>query len=332
MISVIIPLYNVEDYITNCLKSFEEQIYRDFEVIIVNDGSTDKSVSIVQKFIEKSELNIKLVNQKNSGVSVARNNGLNNATGDYICFVDSDDMVAPEYLSQMVEIINYKKCDMVICGVKAIDEGSSKSKYFFEEYTSEKMSSYEALRRFLYSEIVSGVWSLMIKRNIIDENQLRFAEGYRYSEDLELVWKMLIHSKNVAITGSELYLYRVRNGSAMSVVDDKRIDGFKLMKGLESYFKDNRPDFYMEFKKYGTARWIWSTLWQIAVASQNFKTFQKLAVEIQARSYMRKLLTFKIKKVSFSSLLYIICPRFYYYLAQNKGKKRFKNREVIKIS
>ena len=102
MISVIIPAYNAEKQITNCLKSFENQRYKDFEIIVVNDGSTDKSEEVVNNYKQKSPMNILLVTQINSGVSVARNTGVKHARGNYLCFVDSDDMVTPEYLEKII--------------------------------------------------------------------------------------------------------------------------------------------------------------------------------------------------------------------------------------
>ena len=326
MISVIIPLYNVENYIVYCLNSFENQMYKNFELIIVNDGSTDNSVFIVKEYMSKSDMKIKLKNQENAGVSVARNKGLDEAAGEYICFVDSDDMVGPEYLSQMIEIINNNGCDLVICGIKSVPEDFSINTYIYEKHPVEIMNSYEALKKFLYHDIVSSICSLLIKRDTIEKNQLRFAEGYRYSEDQEVVFKMIAHSKTIAYTRDQLYLYRIRNDSAMSLVDDKRMDGFKLMKGLEKYLQRVRPDFSKEYKRYGTARWVWATLWQIALASDSYKSFSMTSKKYESKEHMKKLVTFPKLYVLSSSLLYCMSPFFYYFIVRKIAANRINNR------
>ena len=327
MVSVIIPLYNVEKYIELCLSSFENQKYKDFEIVVINDGSTDNSVSIVEDYIGKSQMRIKLIHQKNSGVSAARNKGIDNSKGQYICFVDSDDMVVPSYLSDMTEILINRNIDMVICGVKSISEESSRSIYESDNNSIIEIDSHEALTRFLYRDINPGIWSLMINRKVIDRNNLRFAEGYRYSEDIEMIFKIIANSNRIAQTKSKLYLYRVRNLSVMSLVDDKRLDGFKLMIGLESYFVEARPDFLEEFRKFGVARWVWATLWQNAMASSTYNDFINNSEKYNAKFHMKKLLSFPKRKVTESARVYII-SRFMYYIIFKYFVRNKYNREI----
>lgn len=329
MISIIIPLYNVENYVVQCLDSFEKQLYKNFELIIVNDGSTDKSAYVVREYMEKSNMNIKLIEQNNSGVSAARNKGLDLASGEYICFVDPDDMVRPEYLSVMINILHNNSCDLVICGSKKVSEDWNPNDATYEKHPVEIMDSLTALRKFLYGEIVSGVCFLMVKRELIENNKLRFADGYRYSEDLEMMWKMLAHSKTIAYTKSQLYIYRTRSGSAMSIVDEKRIDGFNLMVELENYFQRVRPDFFEEFKRYGVARWVWATLWQVAIASKDYKSFVDFANKFKPKMYIKKLVTYPKAYVALSSLLYCLSPLLYYDIIQIFGKRRIMNRLVV---
>lgn len=331
MISVIIPLYNVEKYILQCLVSFEKQIYRDFELIIVDDGSTDKSVELIEEYQKKSSLKIKLIKQKNAGVSAARNVGLANANGDYICFVDSDDIVAPEFLSEMEYHVKLDEMDLVVCGFKSVPQNWGLDSYRFEEGTTITMSSNDLLRKFLYHDIKISICSLMVKKSILKLNNIKFTEGFRYSEDVEMVWKIIAHSNKVTYLSSKLYFYRVRNDSAMSLVDDKRIDGFRLITGLEAYFKNNRPDFAHEFKRFATARWVWATMWQIAVASSDYKAFKSKVKKFNTRRNMRKLILYPKKYVAFSALMYWLFPYIYYKIASIKGVKRLNDRRVTNI-
>ncbi|MFC6648997.1 glycosyltransferase family 2 protein [Paenibacillus rhizoplanae] len=276
MISVIIPLFNVERFIEECLRSLENQIYKNFEVLIINDGSTDNSVFIVEEYIKISSMCIKLVSQKNAGVSAARNKGIDEAIGEYLCFVDSDDMVTPEYLSGLIDLIKTNKSEAAFCGYKMVSENYKIDKHL-ESYnlsSHETISSYQALEKYLYHEFVSGACSLLVKKDLLEKYELRFTEGYRYSEDLEMVWKIISICKSISINKNQMYLYRTRRGSAMTFVDEKRDDGFKLMIGLEEHFRYYRPDFFMEFSKFGVARWVWATLWQIAITSENYSDFK----------------------------------------------------------
>lgn len=316
MVSVIIPLYNVEKYIENCLVSLENQEYKIFEVIIINDGSTDNSADLVKAYMQRSDLNISLIEQKNAGVSAARNKGIENSKGKYICFIDSDDMVTPNYLSEMHEIILNNKSDLVICGLKTLDEYKQSNINAPIKLDVENMNSLTGLERFLHRKICPGVGSLLIKAELISKNNLKFTEGYRYSEDIEFIYKLLSNSQRISHTKQQLYLYRVRNDSVMSTVDSKRKDGYELMKGLEEYFSENYPDFSAEFNKFGTARWVWATLWQYAAASSSYNEFKKSIINYQLKKYMDSLKDFPDKKVSTTAFLFSISPRLYYRLCK----------------
>ena len=120
-ISIIIPVYNVEKYLNKCLNSVIEQTYKNIEVILIDDGSTDNSGKICDEYA-KNDIRIKIIHQQNGGVSTARNNGLEHATGKYITFVDSDDYIEKEMIETMAKKIMKKNADIVICGVTDRDE------------------------------------------------------------------------------------------------------------------------------------------------------------------------------------------------------------------
>lgn len=331
MISIIIPLYNVQNYLLLCLNSLKEQIYKNFEIIIVNDGSTDNSEQIVKDYMKNSKMNIRLFNQENGGVCAARNKGISESCGEYLCFVDPDDMVAPDYLSQMIEIIDKEKCDLVICGIKSVPEDSIVSTHVYKRHTITTMNSYEALKKYLYQDIVSGIWSLMVSSKIIRLHNLRFAEGYRYGEDTEMVYKIIAHSGIVAYTKDQLYLYRVRYSSAMSILGDTRIEGFKLIQGLESYFNKFRTDFSDEFYRYGTARYVWANIWQTALGSVNYKSFSIDSNRLYAKKYMKKLFTYPKIYVALSSIIFSICPFLYYCFMKKIAKRRLRGRAISSL-
>lgn len=329
MISIVIPLYNVENYIKRCLQSFENQTYRDFELIIVNDGSTDNSQIIVEEYIKKTKMTVKLINQTNSGVSSARNKGILIANGDYICFVDSDDMVVHDYLEKLIKNLEKTKSDLIICGMKSVIDSHSENIVAFKPNNITILETDEALTEFLYKRFVCGMGSFLIRKKVLLDNNLRFSETYSYSEDQELIWKMINHSKKMVLISNELYMYRIRPNSAMSIVDRKRIDGLHLMLNLEKYFKEYNPSFAKKFNKYGVARWVWSTLWQHALVSNNYKSFIVAITEYNTNENMKSLLTYPNIKVKLSSSLYIINSRLYYILVKIIG---YKNKNIRKMS
>lgn len=321
MISIIIPLYNVEQYIIECLKSFEKQLYKEFELIIVNDGSTDNSVEIAENYLKNSQLIITIINQQNFGVSAARNRGIEEAKGEFICFVDSDDMVGPYYLLKMISLLKKENCDLVFCSSSIVPEeykfNNNDLKHLGELKSEIKiMDSITALKSFLYKGLVSGIGTMLIKKEILDNECIRFKEGYRYSEDQEIIWRIISKSNLIASINNPQYLYRIRDNSAMSVVDNKRLDGFKLMLDLEEYFQIEKPNFYKEFKKFGVARWVWATTWQIAIGSKDYKSFYKMIDEFQFKEYMKNLIFYPQNKVKISSVLFMSSPSIYYLIVK----------------
>jgi glycosyltransferase involved in cell wall biosynthesis len=320
MISVIIPVYNVENFIGLCLQSFDKQTYKDFEVIIINDGSTDNSLKEINYFKEKGKINISVINQVNQGVSKARNVGIENAQGEYLCFVDSDDMVDSHYLENMIQAIQQSECEVCICKSKLIEENcTSLDEHVNQDYVRVIKTKYETLELLLYGKIKAGIWSLLINNKVI--NKLRFAEGYRYSEDLEMVWKIILSCQNVVIIDAPLYCYRLRNGSAMSRVDCRRLDGMKLFDKISAVIAVEAPEFTNIYNKYGVARWVWATLWQEALASHSFSEFQERATKYDPNLYLHRLKNFPVLKVKFSSKLYLLSPKCYYWAVKLVGKK-----------
>lgn len=326
MISVIIPVFNVERYIKWCLMSFENQLYTDFELILVNDGSTDNSYQIIREYIKSSKLRINLLNQQNSGVSAARNNGIRNAQGKYICFVDSDDMVAPSYLKDMVETLESNNSDFVIVDYREVHENDSENTFDEVNLQVNQLDSISVFNKFLYRDIKPGVWCLMIKNEIISKNNLKFREGQRYSEDIEFIYKLISFSDKISLINKKLYLYRIRSTSVMSLVDEKRKDGYMLMKDLEDFFKYQKPTFYEEYLKFGVARWVWATVRQLALAHNNYESFIKSTLIYDTNINMRKLHSFPRLKVRMSAFLFSFQPKLYYYIFSS-----MKNSKVNRV-
>lgn len=317
MISVIVPVYNGEKYILKILESFESQIMNDFEVIFVDDGSVDESYKLINECKNSGEYSfkIRLFKQENKGVSSARNTGIDNSTGEYLCFVDVDDGISRDFLSHMYYLLDTTQASIVFCKTTPKDDD--------DLITVEKVnlfSTQEALESYLYHDLVSGACSLMVRSEIIKANNLRFKAGYKYSEDLHMVWRMIHYSEKIAETNKKLYIYRINEGSAMSKFDPSRMDSIKLMEHLEKFFLKENKDFYPLFKKYGKARIAWSILWQ-AVYNLNFNSFMMLTKTYNFKNELRKLYDFKQTKVKYSSWLFCQSRVLYYLLVKVASRK-----------
>lgn len=178
MISIIIPVYNAEKYINRCIKSIVNQSYKELEIVIVNDGSTDNSLHICE-ILAMQDYRIKVISQDNGGVSKARNTGLRLAKGEYVMFLDSDDYMLPEMCKTMLDVLHKKQADCVICGIQEPEAGL---------WCPQKSMDYSTLEDFkkdfiyqLNTELLSPCWNKIFKRQLITN---LFNEDISFGEDL----------------------------------------------------------------------------------------------------------------------------------------------------
>lgn len=208
-ISVIIPVYNVEKYLSQCLDSVIKQTFKDIEIICVNDGSTDKCGEILQKYATKDN-RIKIVVQENRGLSAARNSGLKLATASYISFIDSDDFVHSQFLEILYNAIKIDNCDVSGCNFAKISNDTEKP-----EINSLQCKNYVPALDVLLDRknfIHFNVWNKLYKRETIQN--IRFIEGIYY-EDWVFNTCVFAQIKSFAWVNSPLYGYRVSNESIM---------------------------------------------------------------------------------------------------------------------
>ena len=198
MISIIIPVYNTERFIEDCIKSILLQTYSFFELILVDDGSTDNSLHICKRY-EKVDKRIKVFSKQNNGVSSTRNFGLARASGDWIMFVDSDDTINPDTLQSLVEKVVCN--DMIVCCGAKYDNGDD---YFvFKNLSIEDVDPDDLGHVLLYGP----PWGKLYNRDIIESNNLRFDESISKSEDTLFFWQYMNCVSNVATTSYMGYNY-----------------------------------------------------------------------------------------------------------------------------
>lgn len=204
-VSVVVPVYNVEKYVEKCLMSLESQSYKQIEIIVVDDGSTDKSGEICEKIAARDE-RVRVFRKQNGGLSSARNYGIKKARGEYICLVDSDDFVKEDFVAKMVGALD-DAVDVVICG------------YNKEVPRAEVLTGEEVATRLLIGQnnIEVVAWNKMYRREMFDE--IRYPEGRNY-EDTLTTYKLLVKAKKVAYVAEALYEY-VERKKSITKNDDK---------------------------------------------------------------------------------------------------------------
>lgn len=232
LISIIVPIYNAEIYLDKCIKSILNQSYDNFELILVNDGSADNSANIVKKYMENDKRIIYL-NQKQSGVSAARNNGINNAHGDFITFIDADDMIEKDYLEYLLSLFSNRNIDVTLSTFPfKIKNDSKKNKQIMDDKVNE-MSGIDATKEMLLYKIVISSWNKMFKTELIKNKKIMFNENLSYGEGFEFVIKSFLASNRVAIGKRHIYDYRVDNkNSAMTKFKISQITGSILAQDI----------------------------------------------------------------------------------------------------
>lgn len=235
-VSIIIPVYKVEKYLPDCLNSVLSQTFQDWEAICVNDGSPDNCDKILAKYTKKDK-RIKVITQENQGVSVARNNGLKQAKGEYICFLDGDDALAPTFLEKMYTQIDSAKADIISCDFQKTP-CTNKNK----QKNSQKQIYNNVFDCFLRGKpkIISSIWAKLFKKTIL--KGLSFPKGVAIGEDLVFLYQTLFQAKKAVYLPEKLYFYRTREESATKTTFSEKIIIGNIQTAMlwHEYFKNKK--------------------------------------------------------------------------------------------
>lgn len=250
--SFIVPVYNTEKYLKKCLDSLVNQTYKDFEIIVVNDGSTDKSSSIISKY-QKKYKNIIVIDKENEGLSMARNRGVQKSSGKYIIFVDSDDYVSNKLLEEVDKKID--DSDILRFQIATEDEGYTKINEYHEE-GFESMCGYDAFKYLSSYHFVEPAWCYVIRKNYYIENKFSFKKGV-YHEDFGLIPYVIYKARKVKSIDFIGYYYIQRNGSIMNNNDYKKtvkkafdmLEQYKTMRLFAKNInrKNNLDDYFLSY-------------------------------------------------------------------------------------
>ena len=237
MISVIVPVYKVEQYLDKCVQSILAQTYKQFEVILVDDGSPDSCPQICDRYAKKDK-RVRVLHKDNGGLSDARNEGTKIAEGDYVTYVDSDDYISKDYLATLSELLKKYKADIAVTGIEVFDENDyPKCKKKGIEYV---YSGKSALEKMLYQNTLdTSACAMLLPIKIALDNP--FPVGM-YHEDEFTTYKYYSAVNRVVVTTRQQYYYLQRKGSIMHVFGKASIDELDAADNLVNFCRENYPD------------------------------------------------------------------------------------------
>lgn len=237
-ISIIVPIYNSENDLDQCIESIVNQTYKNLEIILVNDGSTDNSVNICKNW-EANDSRIILIDKQNEGVAKTRNEGLKIATGDYIGFVDHDDFIEPEMYKTMLVDMEEHNADIVMCSSTGIYEDGTTTKAYpnYKSFEIEKESLIKRMQS--YEKIFcSSVWSKLYKRKVVRD--LKFDTEIILGDDYYFNGIAYTNINKFYYDECSLYNYRIREGSiSRRKVDNHFFDKYLVVDELSNYYEMN---------------------------------------------------------------------------------------------
>ena len=235
LVSVIIPIYNVEKYLDRCVQSVVKQTYKNLEIILVDDGSPDNCPELCDEW-KKADSRIKVIHKKNGGLSDARNAGRDIATGEYIAFVDSDDYVHPQYIEILYCLAIREDADVVACGFETFTDNYKTEQNIYHHLTDVevKVSAKDEM------DLIGIVaWNKLYRRNLFDF--IRFPKG-RINEDMGIFWKIIYYAKKMIATVEPLYFYYIANANSImsQPYSIKRFDIVEVQFEQYIFFKDKK--------------------------------------------------------------------------------------------
>ncbi len=266
-VSVIVPVYNTEQYLNKCLESLVKQTLNGIEIICVNDGSTDNSLNILDGFAKKDS-RIKILNQKNKGQSAARNNGFKAAKGEYIGFLDSDDFADITMFEKLYLDAKKKNSDISMCSITVLNEktgiSTTSDPYMnlnlFDESFENTAFTHKQTHDFIFRICVTP-WNKIYKREFLETNNILFHENLNF-EDNVFFYETFIQARQISLVKEPLVFYRKESLTSYTFgnQDYKKLDFFKIFEKIETFLKEKNiynelEDYFLTHKKNTLIYW-----------------------------------------------------------------------------
>ena len=316
LVSIIIPIYNVQEYLLKCVESVVNQTYTNIEIILIDDGSKDKSGKICDELAEKDQ-RIRVIHTENKGVSAARNSGLSVAVGEFVTFVDSDDTINSKFIEELYDAFD-SSVDMTVCAFNRVDKYGNIKSIHGKEGVSCVLDREESIETMFYGKLFAGhSWNKMFKKSKL--NNLVFRTDIAVYEDLLFCTEYLLKADKVKYIPNSLYNYYDREDSALhGGMTTAKLTAFKALDMIELLLHDLYGCRFIELINYNRIIWILDCYHSLFYDKNNRDTYhtflKKKLIGLKGNKYLSK-------KEKFKLFLIQINPAFYYCLMFFKRKE-----------
>ena len=309
LISVIIPIYNVEKYLARCVDSIVNQTYKNLEIILVDDGSPDRCPQMCDDYAKKDS-RIKVVHKKNGGLSNARNAGMAVATGEYISFIDSDDYVSDDFFECLLDVMNKENSDIAECSVVKFYE-DNRFDEFSDDLSVKTYDTQDAMSALIAENpFHQHVWNKLYKTELVKD--IPYAVG-KLNEDEFWTYLVFGRANKVARINKTMYYYFQRSSSIMGVgYNIRRLDALDGKANRQKYIENNFPDLSMQAKidLYGSCMFAYQSVLEFMSGADKKKALSII------KKYKKNcnLSVDEINTIKYSSKKYFMLAKFNFYL------------------
>ena len=330
LVSVIVPTYNGEKFIAQTLESIINQDYGNIEIILINDASTDNTLKNAEKILKNSKRVFKIFNhEKNLGVSAARNSGIKISEGEYLCFIDGDDLLEKNFVSALMNEILKDNSDISFCGsLDRFENGKADIFHHVEISQSSPLDGEAVSYMRIFKPVVPVLCSMIFRKNLITENKIFFHEGCTAFEDIEFQLKTFCHAKKVSFVDECLYIYI--HGEKMGSIRDNDTDEKKLRRYIHSSEAHERAAEYMilhapsERVKFFAENLLMPEAvirkFTIAARMNDIEKYKSLCHDKNLRKILRRSykIFFRKPEIFLKAFTILFLPDFYFYLRKEK--------------
>ncbi len=311
-VSICVPVYNAEKYLSETLDSLVNQTLKDIEIICVNDGSTDSSLSILKKYAKKYK-NIKIINQENQGLGGARNTGISNANGEYIGFIDADDIANIDMYEKLYNNAKKNNADIAMCDLKFYPKGvKTKKKIWYKPFNGKVTAE--------FLDKNTQPWNKIISKELITNTNFRFFE--KNGDGMFVL--LMVQAKKIVSIDEKLYNYRVGH-SSMST--NYKLENFviSINSAHEQIEKISNTKYYNQFKEYFEYRLIYSLIQGMTIAAlKNDKEYfdkyknELVSLKYKENKYLKTILKKEYNYIKYLGIIYVL--PFNYYISNKLVK------------
>lgn len=315
LVSIIIPAFNIEEYIGRCLNSCLSQTYYNIEIIVVNDGSTDKTKDIIEDYLTQDPRIIS-INKQNEGVNLARKIGVENAKGEYIFFLDGDDVITSNAIEMLIVSANENNADIIAGNVEIRTSKGPKSKRNYDEFrkgTGEKFLEHILIKRLHY------IWGKLIRRSLFTNNQLIIKKEIVVGEDQILLYQLCMYAKTVCCVDFVVYYYILNETSVTQKVTDKKTASIRQELYALSLFELMKIYNYNDIiRQHINLRIIEASNFVIGnsgtFSNNNKKLWKIYRLAIYNSIFTRNTLLLNYTKVMIKAILSLFLPKTFYWI------------------